>query len=53
MLGIPRSTIYRWYHLYVGDGLDALLNRLPHPQSVNKRIPDAHRDVLVDFTLEL
>src|SRR5210317_2471304 len=24
MLGIPRSTFYRWYDLYLEDGLDGL-----------------------------
>ena len=27
MLGIPRSTFYRWYDLYLEDGLDGLSDR--------------------------
>ena len=50
MLGIPRSTFYRWYDLYVDGGLDALSDRSPRPQSVWNRIPDARRDDLIDFT---
>jgi putative transposase len=52
MLGIPRSTFYRWYDLYVDGGLDALSDRSPRPQSVWNRIPDARRDEMIDFALE-
>ena len=52
MLGIPRSTFYRWYDLYVDGGLDALSDRSPRPKSVWNRIPDAHRDDLIGFALE-
>ena len=27
MLGIPRSTFYRWYDLYLEDGLDGLSDK--------------------------
>ena len=27
MLGIPRTTFYRWYDLYVDGGLDGLADR--------------------------
>ena len=52
MLGIPRSTFYPWYDLYVDGGLDALADRSPRRQSVWNRIPDARRDDLIDFALE-
>jgi len=52
MLGIPRSTFYRWYDLYVDGGLDALSDRSPRPKSVWNRIPDARRDDLIGFALE-
>ena len=52
MLGIPRSTFYRWYDLYVDGGLDALSDRSPRPRSVWNRIPDARRDDLIGFALE-
>ena len=29
MLGIPRTTFYRWYDHYIEGGLDALATRLP------------------------
>ncbi|KIN72692.1 Helix-turn-helix domain containing protein, Fis-type [Sulfitobacter guttiformis KCTC 32187] len=40
MLGIPRSTFYRWYDLYVEGGLDALVENSPRPKSIWNRIPD-------------
>ena len=52
MLGIPRTTFYRWYDLYVDGGLDGLADRPPRPGSVWNRIPDARRDDLIEFALE-
>ena len=52
MLGIPRTTFYRWYDLYVDGGLDGLADRSPRPGSVWNRIPDARRDDLIGFALE-
>ena len=52
MLGIPRSTFYRWYDLYLEDGLDGLSDKSPSPKSVWSRIPDDHRDDLIEFALE-
>ena len=52
MLGIPRSTFYRWYDLYLGDGLDGLSDKSPSPKSVWNRIPDDRRDDLIEFALE-
>ena len=36
MLGIPRTTFYRWYDRYVEGGFDALADRSPRPKSVWK-----------------
>lgn len=44
MLGIPRSTFYRWYDLYLEDGLDGLSDKSPSPKSVWNRIPDDRRE---------
>ncbi|WP_093734049.1 IS3 family transposase [Sulfitobacter litoralis] len=52
MLGIPRTTFYRWYDRYVDGGFDALADRSPRPGSVWNRIPDARRDDLIEFALE-
>jgi hypothetical protein len=52
MLGIPRSRFSRWYDLYLEDGLDGLSDKSPSPKSVWNRIPDDHRDDLIEFALE-
>jgi len=52
MLGIPRTTFYRWYDLYVEGGLDALTDRSPQPRPVWNRIPQTRRDDMVEFALE-
>ena len=52
MLGIPRTTFYRWYDLYLEGGLDRLSDKSPRPKSVWNRIPDARRDDLIEFALE-
>jgi len=52
MLGIPRTTFYRWYDRYVEGGLDALADRSPRPKSVWNRIPQDKRDDLIEFAFE-
>ena len=52
MLGIPRSTYYRWYDLYLDGGLDGLADRSPRPNSVWNRIPEKRRDDFIEFALE-
>ncbi|WP_111735908.1 IS3 family transposase [Roseovarius amoyensis] len=52
MLGIPRTTFYRWYDRYVEGGIDALADRSPRPGSVWNRIPHDRRDDLIEFALE-
>ena len=52
MLGIPRTTFYRWYDRFVEGGFDALEDRSPRPKSVWNRIPQARRDDLIEFALE-
>jgi putative transposase len=52
MLGIPRTTFYRWYDLYLGYGLDGLSDKPSRPGSVWNRIPDTRRDNLIEFALE-
>ena len=52
MLGIPRTTFYRWYDLYVEGGIDALADRSPRPRSAWSRIPQDRRDDLIEFALE-
>src|SRR5210317_2251830 len=52
MLGIPRTTFYRWYDRYAEGGFEALADRSPRPKSVWNRIPQARRDDLIEFALE-
>lgn len=52
MLGIPRTTFYRWYDLYLEGGFDRLADKSPCPKSVWNRIPDDRRDDLIAFALE-
>ena len=52
MLGIPRTTFYRWYDRYVEGGFDALADRAPRPKSIWNRIPQDRRDDLIAFALE-
>ena len=52
MLGIPSSTFYRWYDLYLEGGIEALQDRSPIPGSVWNRVPDDKRDQIIDFALE-
>jgi len=52
MLGIPRTTFYRWYERYRCDGKDALQDKAPHPTRVWNRIPEAVRDSLITLALD-
>lgn len=33
-LGIPRKTFYRWYHLHLAGGPEAIEDRRPKPSRV-------------------
>ncbi len=52
MLGIPRTTFYRWYDRYQAFGEAGLKDRCPHPGRVWNRIPDDVRMAVVDLALE-
>ena len=52
MLGIPRTTFYRWYDLYLEGGFDVLSDKPSRPGSVWNPIPDTLRDDLIEFALE-
>ncbi len=52
ILGVPRTTLYRWCDRYVDGGLDAPADRSPRPKSVWNRIPQARRDGLIEFAQE-
>jgi len=52
MLGIPRATFYRWYHLYQTGGPEALQNRSSRPTRVWGRIPDEVRTRIVQLAID-
>ena len=52
MLGIPRTTFYRWYDRYIALGEAGLEDQPSHPGRVWYRIPDAVRRQIVDLALE-
>ena len=52
MLGIPRTTFYRWYQRYRLEGCDALEDKTPLPARVWNRIPDDVRDRLITLALD-
>jgi len=52
MLGIPRTTFYRWYDRYLEGGFDALADHSPRQRPVWNRIPQDRRDDLIEFALE-
>ena len=51
MLGIPRTTFYRWYERYRLKGCDALEDKAPLPARVWNRIPDDVRHRLITLAL--
>ena len=52
MLGILRTTSYRWYDRYRAFGEVGLEDRRPHPGRVWNCIPDDVRQAIVDLALE-
>ena len=52
MLGVPRTTFYRWYAHYCLDGEPALQDKAPLPACIWNRIPDAVRDSLITLALD-
>ena len=52
MLGIPRTTFYRWYERYRVEGPKALEDKASMPVRVWNRIPDEVRDRLMTLALD-
>jgi transposase InsO family protein len=52
MLGIPRTTFYRWYDRYIALGEAGLEDQSSRPGRVWNRIPDDVRRQIVDLALE-
>ena len=51
-LGIPRTTLYRWYDRYQTGGPKTLEDRSPRPWQVWNRIADEVRDRVVELALD-
>ena len=51
-LGIPKTTIYRWYDRYLAGGLEALEDRSPSPSRVWNRIPEPVRERIKTLALK-
>ncbi len=52
MLGVPRSTFYRWYDRFLIDGVEGLEDRSSAPSRVWNRIEDDVRDKIVELALK-
>jgi putative transposase len=52
MLGIPRTTFYRWYDRYIALGQAGLEDRSSRPGRVWNRIPDPVRRQVVGLALD-
>jgi transposase-like protein len=51
-LGIPRTTLYRWYDRYLQRGEAGLQGQSPKPKHVWNRIPDEVRRKVVKLVLK-
>jgi len=52
ILGIARSSFYRWYDRYQRGGPEALADRPSRPDRVWNRIPDEIRDEIIEMALD-
>ena len=52
MLGINRSTFYKWYRRYAENGYDGLADSKPRPKKFWNRIPSPVKDQVVMIALE-
>ena len=52
MIGVPRTTFYRWYDRYLSLGATGLEDRPSHPGRVWNWIPDKVRRRIVGLALE-
>jgi len=52
LLGVSRTTFYRWYERYRLEGQDALEDKAAIPARVWNRIPDKIRDQLITLALD-
>ena len=52
LLGIARSSFYRWYDRYQRGGPEALADRPSRPDRVWNRIPDERRTQIIEMALD-
>ena len=52
MLGIPKSTFYRWYDRFQVDGVEGLEDRNSAPSRLCNRIDNDVRDKIVEQVLK-
>ena len=52
LLGIARSSFYRWYDRYQRGGPEALADRPSRPDRVWNRIPDVVREQIIEMALD-
>jgi putative transposase len=52
ILGIARSSFYRWYDRYQQGGPEALADRRSRPDRVWNRIPDEIRAQIIEMALD-
>ena len=52
VLGVPRTTFYRWYERYRLEGHKALEDKAPLPARVWNRTPDKVRGRLITLALD-
>jgi len=52
ILGIPRSSFYRWYDRYRQGGPEALADRPSRPDRVWNQIPDEVREQIIEMALD-
>ena len=52
ILGVPRSSFYRWYDRYQHGGPEALEDRPSRPDRIWNRIPDNIREQIIEMALD-
>ena len=53
ILGVPRSSFYRWYDRYQQGGPEALADLSSKPDRIWNRIPDKIREQIIEMALDL